>query len=196
MGPMGVGRTSEDPRVVRTKATVLAAAAQLLRDRGLAGFSIEALVAATGVSKTTIYRHWPSRRALLVSTIRAASAVGDAPDTGSLRGDLLAFIKARTDARAQNRWPESLLTLLDAAERDSEIRGVIQDIMAATASQLREILERAEHRGELAPAVDDNVAITLILGSLMFERLVSRRPPSTRNATAIIDTLLAGIERA
>ena len=59
--------TRMDPRVARTRAVVLDAAIDLLAERGYSGFSVEGVVDRTGVAKTTLYRHWPTRDDLLAA---------------------------------------------------------------------------------------------------------------------------------
>src|ERR1700691_2822801 len=79
------GATREDPRVARTRSVVLGAAADLLAERGYAAFTMDALVARTGVSKTTMYKHWPSRTILIAATVGAMATDPAAPDTGDVR---------------------------------------------------------------------------------------------------------------
>ena len=50
-----------DPRVSRTRAAVVQSAADLLIERGVAAVTIEAVVQRSGVTRSTIYRHWPTR---------------------------------------------------------------------------------------------------------------------------------------
>ena len=83
----GPGR-NPDPRVTRTRARVLAATIDLLAERGYSGFSIEGIVDRTGIAKTTLYRHWRSREALLAAAIVELGGAGPLPDTGSVRQDL------------------------------------------------------------------------------------------------------------
>jgi AcrR family transcriptional regulator len=71
----------EDPRVTRTRSVVLDAAATLLAERGYAAFTMDALVERTGVSKTTMYKHWPSRTGLIAATVGAMATDPAAPDT-------------------------------------------------------------------------------------------------------------------
>ncbi len=58
---------------------------------GLGGVSIDEVARASGVAKTTIYRHWPTRAALLIDACSQLGGPHEAPDTGSLRGDLYAL---------------------------------------------------------------------------------------------------------
>jgi AcrR family transcriptional regulator len=69
--------TPADPRVARTRAAVLNAGIDLLAERGYPGFTIDAIVARTGIAKTTIYRHWPSRDSLLTAVQFAVAGRND-----------------------------------------------------------------------------------------------------------------------
>src|SRR5215469_3766015 len=58
-----------NPRVRRTRDRILAAARDLLADSGPAGLTYSLLAERAGVTRQTLYRHWPSRAALLVDLI-------------------------------------------------------------------------------------------------------------------------------
>src|SRR5215475_14064822 len=77
-----------DARVQRSKKPVLAAAHELLSQPGLGGVSVDAVSERSGVAKTTIYRHWRSRTALLLDACSKLGNKPEAPDTGSLKGDV------------------------------------------------------------------------------------------------------------
>ena len=82
-----------------------AAAIALVAEVGYDRMTVEALAARAGVSKPTIYRRWPGGKTeIIVDAIRAKRADGDAlPDTGSLRGDLLALHRREVDGRLRRR---------------------------------------------------------------------------------------------
>ena len=63
-----------DPRVARSRAAVLAATVDLLGELGHAGTTVEAIAERSGVAKTTIYRHWPSRAPLLIDAFHSSGA--------------------------------------------------------------------------------------------------------------------------
>jgi AcrR family transcriptional regulator len=70
---------------------IIDAAVELLAEHGFAGTTVEAIAARSGAAKTTIYRHWPDKRAVLLAAIEAIVPSATAPDSGSLRGDLIGF---------------------------------------------------------------------------------------------------------
>jgi AcrR family transcriptional regulator len=80
-----------DDRVRRSKETVLATTYQLMSEGGIGGVSIDEVARRSGVAKTTIYRHWPSRSALLLDACSKLGSRAEPPDTGSLEGDLRAL---------------------------------------------------------------------------------------------------------
>src|SRR2546423_1774093 len=77
------------PRSKQARRAVLTAATDIVRERGYAALTIEGIAARAGVAKTTIYRSWPNRAAVIMEAVVAETAVPLAfPDTGSAREDL------------------------------------------------------------------------------------------------------------
>ncbi len=86
-------RTSDqaapDPRVLISRERVLTATLDLLTETGLGELTIDDISRRSGVAKTTIYRHWPNRSALVIDACsRMIDGAGALPDTGTLYGDL------------------------------------------------------------------------------------------------------------
>ena len=96
--PAGAGRSGAPrgrPRSEQADRAIMAAALELLAERGLAGMSIEEVAARAGVGKATIYRRWSSKGALALDAFLAEfEQQQPLPDTGSLRGDLAAELRA------------------------------------------------------------------------------------------------------
>ena len=73
--PPGAGRSGElDARVRRSRSRVLATAFELLSESGVGGFSVDEVARRSGVAKTTIYRQWPTREALVLDACSRISA--------------------------------------------------------------------------------------------------------------------------
>lgn len=77
------------PRSVRAHDAALRATMDLLWEGGLPAATVDAVSERSGVSKATLYKHWPNRTAMAAEAfgLKMAEAV-TVPDTGSLRGDL------------------------------------------------------------------------------------------------------------
>lgn len=182
----------EDPRITRTRAVVLGAAADLLAERGYTGLTMDALVERTGVSKTTMYKHWPSRTALIAATIRQLSAAPAIPDTGSVRTDLIAMALHSLDAYKGPRWP-GLASVLEAAGHDPDLHAALQSIPAAGFSNVKTVLQRAVQQGQLRPDINPETAVTILVGAIFFRLRLADLPQVKREVPGIIDTILQGL---
>jgi AcrR family transcriptional regulator len=190
----GAGRVPEreDPRVTRTRAVVLDAAADLLAERGYAGLTMDALVERTGVSKTTMYKHWPSRTQLIAATVRRLVAAPAIPDTGSVRGDLIAMTLDSLDAYKGPRWP-GIASVMEAAGHDPELQAALQSVPEAGFASLNTVLERGVGRGELRAGLDIEAAVTILVGAFFLRLRMASLPQVRRDVPAIIDTILQGL---
>ena len=190
---MGIGDV-EDPRVTRTKAVVLDAATSLLAE-GAPSFTVEAVAARSGVAKTTIYRHWPTRSDLLVAAIACFETRQPTPDTGSLRQDLIVLLGALARGLAHDDWARSLPAIIVAAEHDPQVADLHAHLVRFKSTAVREVLERAQARRELAPGVNVDLAMDTLAGPLFFRRLVLHRTTSRADVARLVDQLLKGLLR-
>src|ERR1700736_6291349 len=100
--PGGVGAARGRPRSQEADRAILTAAVELLAERGLAAMSIEEVAARAGVGKATIYRRWSSKGLLALDAFVASfQEQQPLPDTGTLRGDLIAALTAWVRAVTQ-----------------------------------------------------------------------------------------------
>jgi AcrR family transcriptional regulator len=175
-----------DRRLLRSKTAVLSTTLELLEETGIGGLSIDEVSARCGVAKTTIYRHWPSRAALLLD---ACSQLGRAdftiPDTGTLKGDLT--ILARDVAsRFESTRSIILPSVMDAAGRDPEIAELWSAMNDKIAAPFRAVAERARRRRELTRRrVEDLVAA--IVGPLAYRRWFTQEKLDERFIKKVVD---------
>jgi AcrR family transcriptional regulator len=182
----------EDPRVAQTRSVVLDAAATLLAERGYAAFTMDALVERTGVSKTTMYKHWPSRTDLIAATVQAMATDPAVPDTGDVRDDLIALTASSLDAYTGPRW-SGLASVQEAAAHDPELRASLQSAVSTRFAAPRAVLERAVSRGQLRADLDVDTAITILIGAIFFRLRAADLPQVRQEVPAIIDTILDGL---
>jgi AcrR family transcriptional regulator len=179
-----------DKRVERSKAAVLAETYRQLTQSGISGVSIDEVSRVSGVSKTTIYRHWPSRSALLID---ACSRLGNAhqpPDTGTLRGDVHALVTNLAEQLQTAAWASVYPSIIDAAERDPEIAAMQSALHKGFMAPFHTIVERAKDRGEIPagkPAAD---LIAVIVGPLFYRRWFSKEAIDDRFTEATIDAAI------
>ncbi len=163
-------------RSQRSRAAVLAASAALLESSGVGGFSVDEVARRSGVAKTTIYRHWPTRELLILDACAALDAQYDIPDTGTLYGDISAFV---TDLAAMVQgaaWAAILPSIVDAAERSDEFAAMHSKTQRGHASLVHQIIEHAITRGELPADTDAAVMASTLLGPIFYRRWFTREP--------------------
>lgn len=190
--------TNVDPRVARTRATVLGAAIDLLAERGYSGFSVEGVVERTGVAKTTLYRHWPTRDDLLAAAIARLDGGGldgrvPLPDTGSVRDDLLDLLARRVRAARTTQWERCMPALVEAAAHHPGLAEMIARLTGQILAQIETLLARGVERGELRQGLDPQLAASALIGPIVFRRLLLHETPTLRGVTAVIDLLMQGI---
>lgn len=189
-------RIGRDRRVDRSRAKILAAAKALLVQHGVAAFTVELVIETTGVARSTIYRHWPTRGELVADAIAGLGEPTPAPDTGTVRGDLLAFFLKRTrvmEGEGSDHRLQSIPGLMEAGRRDPSLSAVITHVATGSHRSLRDILERGQKRGEVASNLNLDTAADLLLGALYMRRGYLNLPMSDEYVTDMVATALAGI---
>ncbi len=181
----------DDPRVARSKAAILEATAALISEQGFPGVSIEAVAARSGAAKTTIYRHWPNRDALVIEAFGlCAGPKADPPDTGTLRGDLLEILAGLARFLREEGSCASLQSLADAARRDPELAGLHAAFIAERQRPMVDVLERGIRDGELPAGLDPQNAVSMLVGPLFYRAMVSFEPLDDDFVESVADALL------
>ena len=139
-----------------------AAVVELARS-GYTGFRMDGVASRAAVNKTTIYRRWPTRVALitaLVDRMRKPLRESPLPDTGQLERDLVeAFTRRFTVGRKieGRAWAR----LLD--ERHSpEVEAIIGDAVDERRGEWRSMVTRAIERGEVPPGTDPQLLLHVV----------------------------------
>jgi AcrR family transcriptional regulator len=151
----------------------MAAALALAAEEGAAGLTMEAIAKRAGVSKETLYRWWHSKTEVVLDALaERGQRTIPLPDTGTLRGDLRAFLRATVES-ADPATVRLLHIIAAAAASDESVADQVRDRFLVTRRQdLGRILQRAVTRGEITSDYAA-VAIDLIYGSMWY-RLIFR----------------------
>ncbi len=181
------------PRSEEARRKALAAATQLIVERGVASLTIEEVAHRSGVAKTTIYRHWPERTSLILDTVRSCFGAVPTPDTGSLRGDLDAYFGGMVVADLSGTIGDLMPALVDAAARDSDLELLLDRISQERQRPILDIVERAQARGDLPADLDLRVVIGTIVGPIVFRKLIWRQPIDAAYLEGCLDVAVAGL---
>ncbi len=171
---------------------VLDLSLEAIAREGMDGLSIPEIARLAGLNKTSLYRRWPTREALVAAALeRAMGHEEEAPDTGTLRGDLVALIE-----RAAN-WTGSpagtgVLRALLSAPGPGEI---MSRMLAGRARAPETVLKRAVQRGELPLDTDVRLVLTVIAGACLQRLMIEQTPISRGFIEDLVTLLLSGMKR-
>jgi AcrR family transcriptional regulator len=179
------------PRVSRYDAEILRAAQELLLKKGYSGLTIEAVATTVGVGRPTIYRRWPTKAALAVAAMGQSTGLAPAPDTGSLREDLLAFQRHQVSlTRPETR--QITAGLVADLVADSELADVyVSRYVIPRRASVAEALQRGIDRGELQPDADFEFILNLLIGPLFMQSVVFGQPSPPDMPEKTVDVVLA-----
>lgn len=189
-------RQAVDERVRRSKEAVLVATFELLSEAGFGGVSVDAVSERSGVAKTTIYRHWPSRTALLLDACSRMSPRREPPDTGRFESDLTVLLTDLAHRLQTARWPLMLPSVIDAAERDPDIARVYSSLHAELVSPFRKVVERAQERGEFPTSVEASETVARLLGPLFYRRWFSRQAIDEGFVARVVEGVLSQMRKS
>lgn len=151
------------PRDPELTGRLLTGALDLVADKGLDRFNTDTLALATGAGKAGIYRRWPTSDLLLADALRSCRPVPAVPDTGSLRGDLLALFQPWT--RELDRDERAVAAVLGQARHSTDIRAALQDaVVQPLDAAVTAVVDQHQARGHLVPAVQRTVLLRLVQG--------------------------------
>jgi AcrR family transcriptional regulator len=173
-----------DERVRRSRAAVLGVTAQLLFERGFGGATVDEISRRSGVAKTTIYRHWPTRTDLLRDACSTLGTPLDAPDTGSFEADVTALMTNLAHLLQSINGPRCCLD----RRRLSEIRHrhMYSKLQQGYSQPFETVIRRALRRGELPPNTDAAMLVAALTGPLFYRRWFSREPLTDDFAKQIV----------
>jgi AcrR family transcriptional regulator len=190
-------RDAGRPRGEAVTDAVMLATLEELGASGLAKLSIERIAIAAEVNKTSIYRRWPTREALVAGALEyvLVDLEGADVDTGSLRGDLTALATAVVEFLIQPTG----LALARAAFAESsspELAAMAARQFARGAEvPLHALVKRAMARGEWRRAVAPEAALSMLIGALLHRVLLEHQPAIGPWLDDVVDLLSAGLSQ-
>ncbi|WP_240197318.1 TetR/AcrR family transcriptional regulator [Nonomuraea lactucae] len=178
----------------RKQREIFDATLRLVAERGYDGLTVEGVAERSGVNKTTIYRWWPSKTALLGAALVEADALkSEPPDTGSLRGDLVALVEGVARLLTEPPARDVAVAALGAAVRHPELD--TRRFFADRFARERQVFERAVRRGELAEPADPMLIVDLLAGAVWMRTVFRGLPLPNGFAAKAVSAVLDGVHR-
>ncbi|MGH9191025.1 MAG: TetR/AcrR family transcriptional regulator [Acidimicrobiales bacterium] len=185
--------THRDARVERTVAKVLAAAHRLLETEGLGSVTFGRVSRETGVSRTTLYRHWSSPSALISEAWGRVAPSNQVSHTDDLQDDLVAVFRAVRDVVESSTMRRSLPALLVAAQRDPVISSLHARFVQDRRQPIVERLRAAVADGQIRADADPELLVDLLSGPIFYRQLLRRTRTSDHDVRAMIAAALASV---
>jgi AcrR family transcriptional regulator len=166
-----------------------------LADHGIDGVSIERVAAAAEVNKTTVYRRFPTKEALIGAALEFAlvSLAAQIRDTGSLRGDLIDLVhkQATVISSASGR---ALVRAGMSEQMASSLAELAADPLTNQPDEVRLLVERAVQRCEwdIGRCPPDPV-FAMMTGGLIHRIMMERQPVSDAWAANLVDIVARGV---
>ena len=169
---------------------VLEAALAVLAEVGYDRLTMDAVAAAAKASKATLYRRWNSKAQLVVDALSAQKVQPSLPDTGSLRGDLIASFCGMGGITE----PEQVAlfsSVLTAMARDEEFATAYRrEVIGPKVRGTQQIYRRAVERGEVCPDVDLEVVVPALAGILLHRFFMLGELPTDEAVARVIDHVI------
>ena len=170
---------------------LLVAAWEQLVSGGYGAFTIDAVAARAATSKPVIYRRWPNREALVMAAVQHFFAQGSrpVPDTGTLRGDVIALLTEANESRLAMAAVISVQLGAYFQETGTTPADLREQLLGDRPSAITTIMRRALERGELTATHLTPRMINLPFDLVRHEALMTLGPVPPDTIREIIDDI-------
>jgi AcrR family transcriptional regulator len=163
---------------------------RVLEEVGYDRLTMDAVAAAARASKATLYRRWNGKVALVIDALLSQKAPQTAPDTGTLRGDLLETFCGDGGLTDQSAVA-IFASVLTAISRDAEFAAAFRErVIGPKAAIGRLIFERASERGELREGVDIELLAPALAGICLHRLFLMGLPPDRDVIARVVDQII------
>jgi TetR/AcrR family transcriptional regulator of autoinduction and epiphytic fitness len=170
---------------------ILQAAVEELADVGYGGVTIESIAARAGVGKSTVYRHWPDKLALIADAFETFHEQM-VPDLGDLpaRDAIAVLLGHVAEVVVDSTFSRCIPALIEGAERDRRVREFHHRYSAERRQSIIDLIVRGRRTGEIGREVDAELATSALLGAIFYRRLMTAQPFNPADATRLVDLVL------
>ena len=183
-------RSEPDPRTERARRAIIDAARELLQTEGPDAVTHKQVAAVANVSRTTVYKHHPTRADLIRAAIEVGHPLFNEP-TGDLRTDLSNFVGKLVEEFADDDRARSFAAFMERAQCDPELACVRDEMTCHGSNYFGDLVRTATAAGELRPDIDIELALAGLVGTFIFRRFMANQPVDDEVATRVIDQFLA-----
>jgi AcrR family transcriptional regulator len=186
-------RVAGRPREVRADRAIVAAALELMAERGVHQVRMNDVAARAGVGKATIYRRYRSKDELVTNALATLVGETEIPDTGSTRSDLLSLMRQAVALYSSSLAAKLMPTVVDEMRRNPELASAVrEEFLAGRRAALRAVLERGVRRRDLRRGLDLELALDVLGGAVFYRLLITGGPIDEPLAQGVVELILRG----
>jgi len=188
--PAALGRKRDDT----LDARIIESAIDILAEVGFDAMTMDMVAARAKAGKAGVYRRWASKaelvRDVLISMSQSSIELGRLPDTGTLRGDLLAVLKPYSTAHGDKKFRvlSGLGSFFSAHRKSAE--EATAGIFEPWTQVNRALMSRSVERGELPAGADIEMACQIIVSMTAYRSLMQSKPFDKAFYGALLDNIL------
>ncbi len=169
---------------------ILDATLEVLADVGYDRLTMDAVATRARASKATLYRRWSSKASLVIDALLSYKDTPATPDTGTLRGDLLASF-CGMGGLTDKPQVAIFASVLTAISRDQDFAEAFRrDFIGPKSRAVATIFERARDRGEIADDVDLALLAPALPGIVLHRLFMLGEQPTVELITDVIDQII------
>jgi len=177
------------PRSPRVDGALLDAALEVFLERGYHSASLSEIGRRAGVGTPAIYRRWRTKVDVGVDVVRRQAEPAPIPNSGSIRRDLVTFVRQRIKMFGGRLFHYLLFPLLTDPGLSATVQASFLDYRQPLEARIRAAIES----GELRRDTDPGRLIDMLMGSIVMPLLFSAPLPSRSDAESIVDQALEGL---
>ena len=162
------------PRRAETDDRIVAATLELIREQGPEGVNVAAVAARSGIARTTIYRRYRDRKELLQAALQPVTESGEPPEGASVREKIVWVLTRTQDVLAGSIGLGGVAAVV--ADTDPEFGAALRASLHSALEPIRRQITDDVALGRLAPHVDADIAVNLVLGAYLAELVRYPRP--------------------
>ena len=181
------------PRSEEAREAAIGATVELVLTLGVEGVTFEEVSNRSGVAKTTLYRHFGTKQAMVAAAASSCFVEIATPDTGNLADDLRLIFDRFKHVEEEHRLPDLMPALLTASGSDPELHALVTAMLEERRRPIRTALQLAQLRGEISKDLDLDIALALLIGPFVQRRMIDRGEVTPEFRDAVLEATVAGL---
>jgi TetR/AcrR family transcriptional regulator, regulator of autoinduction and epiphytic fitness len=185
-----------DPRIEHSRRVILRAALREFASESYAGFRMDSVAARAGVGRSTVYRHWLNKTALIADALETLNT-NTQPDPardltdGDARQRVELILRHLAEALSSDSPLSACVpALVHAAETDPAVRDFHYTYSARRRQRLTDTIAAGVETGEFPSRIDPDAASTALAGAMFYRRLMTADAPDADFITRLVETVL------